>query len=78
MNIRLTPEQEQLIHDQLQSGQFRSAEEVIAKALAALRGRSTAAPAANAHQKKAVAEMLAFVEKNRTPLQGISIKATDP
>jgi Arc/MetJ-type ribon-helix-helix transcriptional regulator len=74
MNIRLTPEQEQLINDQLQSGQFHSAEEVVAKALATLCERSNTAPATNSDQEKAVSDMLAFVEKNRTSLQGISVK----
>ena len=37
MNINLTPEQEQIVNDELKSGHFRSAEEVIAKALVALR-----------------------------------------
>ena len=31
MNIHLTPEQEQIVDDELKSGHFRSAEEVIAK-----------------------------------------------
>lgn len=62
------------MNEQLSSGQFRSPEEVIARALAALSEKSTAAPAANGQQEKAVREMLAFVEKNRTSLQGISAK----
>ncbi|HLM78990.1 MAG TPA: hypothetical protein VK302_00015 [Terriglobales bacterium] len=37
MNINPTPEQERIVNDELKSGHFRSAEEVIAKALVALR-----------------------------------------
>jgi len=37
MNINLTPEQERIVNDELKSGHFRSAEEVIAKALVAVR-----------------------------------------
>jgi Arc/MetJ-type ribon-helix-helix transcriptional regulator len=37
VSINLTPEQERIVNDELKSGQFRSAEEVIAKALVALR-----------------------------------------
>jgi hypothetical protein len=33
MNINLPPEQERIVNDGLKSGHFRSAEEVIAKAL---------------------------------------------
>jgi hypothetical protein len=41
MNIILTPEQEQIVNDELKSGHFRSAEEVIAKALVALRKKGS-------------------------------------
>ena len=37
MNIKLNPEQEKIVEDELKSGHFRSAEEVIAEALQALR-----------------------------------------
>ena len=76
MNINLTPEQERIVNDELKSGHFRSAEEVIAKALVALREkeRSSLASDSNGHHDDAVREMLKFVEKNRTPLQGISVK----
>jgi len=76
MNITLTPEQEQIVNDELKSGHFRSAEEVIAKALVVLREkrRSSLASEDNGQHDDAVREMLNFVEKNRTSLQGISIK----
>ena len=76
MNINLTPEQERIVNDELRSGHFRSAEEVIAKALVILREKegSSAAGASNGREESAVREMLAFVEENRTPLQGISVK----
>jgi Arc/MetJ-type ribon-helix-helix transcriptional regulator len=76
MNINLTPEQERIVNDELRSGHFRSAEEVIAKALVILREkeRSSAARDSNGRQEIAVREMLHFVEENRTPLQGISVK----
>ncbi|MBI3646444.1 MAG: hypothetical protein HY233_10820 [Acidobacteriales bacterium] len=76
MNINLTPEQERIVNDELKSGHFRSAEEVIAKALAVLQEKERLSPAtdSNGHQYDAVREMLDFVQENRTPLQGISIK----
>jgi Arc/MetJ-type ribon-helix-helix transcriptional regulator len=76
MNINLTPEQEQIVNDELRSGHFRSVEEVIATALTALREkeRSSLAGSSNGDQASAVREMLNFVAENRTPLQGISVK----
>ncbi len=40
MNINLTPEQKLIVNDELKSGHFRSAEEVIAQALIAVRERN--------------------------------------
>jgi Arc/MetJ-type ribon-helix-helix transcriptional regulator len=76
MGINLTPEQERIVNDELKSGRFRSAEEVIAKALVALRERehSSIAGASDGRHEVAVREMLNFVEENRTPLQGVSVK----
>lgn len=75
MNIRLTPAQKKIIDDELKSGHFRTAEEVIDEALQALREREQApAPAANGSQRQAVREMLAFVEANRVRLEGVTVK----
>ncbi|HET7890276.1 MAG TPA: hypothetical protein VFL34_02050 [Candidatus Sulfotelmatobacter sp.] len=76
MNIHLTPEQERIVNDELKSGHFESAEQVIAHALVALREKEASSRAAdsNGFNHTAVHEMLTFVEKNRTPLQGISVK----
>jgi Arc/MetJ-type ribon-helix-helix transcriptional regulator len=76
MDINLTPEQEEIIKDELESGHFRTAEEVIAEALLALRERerSAGAHAPNGKEREAVREMIAFVEKNRTRLDGVSVK----
>ncbi len=76
MKVNLTPEQEQIVNDELKSGHFRSVEEVIATALAALREkeRSSLAGNSNGNQEIAVQEMLIFVAKNRISLQGISVK----
>ena len=75
MNINLTPEQERIVDQELKSGHFRSAEEVIAQALAALQEKERSSLAGDSNgQHDAVCEMLDFVEKNRTPLQDISVK----
>ena len=49
MNINLTPEQERIVNDELKSGHFRSAEEVIDQALVALREKY--APSLAGHSK---------------------------
>ncbi|HEV2196685.1 MAG TPA: hypothetical protein VGR55_13965 [Candidatus Acidoferrum sp.] len=41
MSIKLKPEQEQIIRDEISSGRFRTAEEVLDHALAALREESS-------------------------------------
>ncbi|MGA8442049.1 MAG: hypothetical protein WB762_12690 [Candidatus Sulfotelmatobacter sp.] len=63
---------ERIINDEVKSAHFRSAEEVIAKAFVALREKERADD--NGHHDDAVRERLNFVEKNRTPLHGVSVK----
>jgi len=76
MTINLTPEQEKLVKEELESGHFRTAEELISQALNAL--RAMVAPSnktgKNGSHRKAVHEMMEFVEKNHTSLEGISVK----
>jgi hypothetical protein len=76
MNIKLTPEQEKIVKEELESGHFRSIEEVIGEALQVLREKElvSVASASNGSQREAVREMLAFVEKNRVRLEGVSVK----
>jgi putative addiction module CopG family antidote len=77
MNIRLTPDQEEFIRNELESGHFRSVEEMIGEALRGLRAKeqsSTASGAANGTQREAVREMLSFVETRSVRLDGISVK----
>jgi putative addiction module CopG family antidote len=76
INVKLTPEQEKIIREELNSGRFRSIDEVISEALQVLREKDqfSAAVASNGAQREAVLEMLAFVEKNRVRLKGVSVK----
>jgi Arc/MetJ-type ribon-helix-helix transcriptional regulator len=76
MHIKLSPEQERIVKNEVQSGHFRNVEEVIAEALQTLREkeRSQRATKPNGQQREAVREMLAFVEKNHTRLDTISVK----
>jgi Arc/MetJ-type ribon-helix-helix transcriptional regulator len=76
MNINLTPDQEKIVKDTLEMGHFRTVEEVIGEALQVLREKeqSSTVGGPNGAQRQAVREMLAFVEKNRVHLEGISVK----
>jgi len=64
MNINLNPEQERIVNDELKSGHFRSAEEVIAKPswLFGTRNARQFAADSNGRHDDAVREMLNFVE----------------
>ncbi len=76
MNINLTPDLERIVNEELRAGHFRSAEEVVAKALLNLREKEVSAATGNSNcgYESAVQEMLNFVAENRTPLQGVSVK----
>jgi len=76
MTIDLTPEQEKIIKDELKSGHFRTAQEVITGALRALREkeRSLRETTARVAQREAVREMLEFVDRNRVRLEGVTVK----
>jgi Arc/MetJ-type ribon-helix-helix transcriptional regulator len=76
MNIKLNSEQEKIVKDDLQSGRFRNVEEAIAEALQVLgdRERLQSATKPNGQQREAVREMLAFVERSHTRLDGVSVK----
>jgi hypothetical protein len=76
MTIHLTPEQEKIVKEELESGHFRTAEELISQALSALRATvpSSGGSVDNGSRREAVREMMEFVERNRTSLRGISVK----
>jgi Arc/MetJ-type ribon-helix-helix transcriptional regulator len=76
MNVKLTPEQEKIIQDELKTGHFRTVEEVIGEALLVLheKEQSSTVGVPDGAQREAVKEMLAFVERNRVRLEGISVK----
>jgi Arc/MetJ-type ribon-helix-helix transcriptional regulator len=77
MKIDLTPEQEAIVKRMLQSGNFRTVEEVIGEALQALceNERPSTVIWANRAQQRAVREMIDFVGNNRARLDGVAVKA---
>ena len=76
MTINLTPEQEKIVKEELESGRFRTAEELISQALRALRATTASSGKSgnNGSHREAVREMMEFVEKNRTSLHRVSVK----
>ncbi len=74
MKVNLTPEQEEIVKEELKSGHFRTATEVISEALQALREKEQLAKPGDGAQREAVREMLEFVEKNRVRLEGVTVK----
>jgi Arc/MetJ-type ribon-helix-helix transcriptional regulator len=75
MAVTLNPDQERIVNEELRSGRYRSAEEVIWQALAALREKAPRnATMPGEERRRAVRDMLEFAAKNRTPLQDVSIK----
>ncbi len=77
MNLELTPEQEQIVKDELKTGRFRNVEELISTALKTLRAEESSQrtiEARNVAQESAVEAMLAFIEQNRVRLEGVSVK----
>lgn len=74
MKINLTPEQERIVKAELESGHYRTAEEVIGEALQTLHEKEQSPTRSNGAKRDAVREMLVFVEKNRVRLDGVSVK----
>ena len=74
MAVTLNPDQERIVNEEMRSGQYRSAEEVIWQALTALREKARVRATEPTERRRAVQDMLDFAQRNRTPLHDISIK----
>ena len=74
MNVNLTPDQQKLIEHEIETGRFRSVEEVISEAFKALREKGGASSAVKKDARQAVSEMRAFVERNRVHLDDVSVR----
>jgi Arc/MetJ-type ribon-helix-helix transcriptional regulator len=73
MDIHLDSRGEHLIEQQLRSGRYHSAEQVVVSALEAL--AENGYPRTDDEQRKAVQDMLAFADKHRLTLgEGIRIR----
>lgn len=63
MNVSLTPELEQLIHDRVRSGRYHSASEVVREALRLLETRDELRQLRLAEQRKKVAAGLESLDR---------------
>jgi Arc/MetJ-type ribon-helix-helix transcriptional regulator len=73
MDIHLDSRGEHLIEQQLRSGRYHSAEQVVVSALESL--AENGYPRTDDERRKAVQDMLAFAEKHRLTLgEGIRIR----
>jgi Arc/MetJ-type ribon-helix-helix transcriptional regulator len=61
MTIQIDPETERLIQQELQTGQFRSIDELIGKAVQALHDQTRSTP----RTKRSPAEAIAHIRQNR-------------
>lgn len=74
MNVRLDPQSERLIEQQLRAGRYHSPEEVVARALETLAGCEPTG-ATEDGRRQAVQDMLAFANKHRFTLgEGLRIR----
>jgi Arc/MetJ-type ribon-helix-helix transcriptional regulator len=73
MTIELKPETKELLDAELQTGRFRSIDDLIVEGVHALH-RNDARSFTAEERRAAVRRMMEFAEKNRTPLDGVSVK----
>lgn len=74
MTINVKPETEQLVQKEIQSGHFRSVDEIIVEGIQAWRENHQSMAIGSEQRRKAVAQALAFARDKAIPLGGISIK----
>jgi Arc/MetJ-type ribon-helix-helix transcriptional regulator len=74
MTINLKPETAQLVQEEIQSGHFRSVDEIIVEGVQAWREQHRSKQIGSEQRRKAVEQALAFAKEKAIPLDGISIK----
>jgi putative addiction module CopG family antidote len=74
MTVRLDPQSERLIEQQLRAGRYQSAEDVVAHALQTL-AEEESTRSEETNRRQAVQEMLEFADKHRFTLgEGLRIR----
>lgn len=74
MAIDVKPEIEQLVREEIQSGHFRSVDEIIIQGVQAWRDKHRLASGGAEQRRAAVDQALAFAREKAIPLGGVSIK----
>ena len=74
MSIKLKPETERLVQEEVRSGHFHSADEVIVASIQAWREKHRARVSNPEQCRGAVERALAFAKNRAIPLGGVSIR----
>ncbi len=74
MTINVKPETERLVQEEIQSGHFRSVDEIIVEGVQAWREKHRSKQIGAEQRRKAVENALAFAKDRAISLGGISIK----
>jgi Arc/MetJ-type ribon-helix-helix transcriptional regulator len=74
MTINVKPETEQLVQKEIQSGHFRSVDEIIVEGVQAWREKHQPKAIGSEERRNAVAQALAFAKEKAILLDGISLK----
>jgi Arc/MetJ-type ribon-helix-helix transcriptional regulator len=74
MTINVKPETERLVQEEIQSGHFRSVDEIIVDGVQAWREKHRSNQIGSEQRRKAVENALAFAKDKAILLGGISIK----
>ena len=74
MTIKIKPETERLVQEEIQSGHFQSVDQLIVESVHAWREKQQTKPAGAEQRRKAVEQALAFARNKAISLGGIAIK----
>jgi Arc/MetJ-type ribon-helix-helix transcriptional regulator len=74
MTIEVTPETANLVQQEIESGHFRSVDEIIAEGVRARREKHQPRQIGSEQRRTAVEQALVFAKDRAIPLGGISIK----
>ena len=74
MSIKLKPETERLVQEEVRSGHFHSADDLIVAGIHAWREKHSTRMSNPEERRKAVERALAFANNRAIPLCGVSIR----
>ena len=74
MTVHLPPGIERIVNDAVRSGQYRSAEDVLAEAMAIWQARQSAAEATEDERQAAIERLKSFGKTHQLSLGGVTLK----